>query len=46
MIAGAGLRGRTLFELVLGVAFGVLVGELLILAIGRGALADGAGRRR
>jgi uncharacterized membrane protein YgaE (UPF0421/DUF939 family) len=36
LIAGAGLRGRTLFELVLGVAIGVLVGELLILAIGRG----------
>ncbi|MCL3818099.1 FUSC family protein [Aeromicrobium wangtongii] len=36
IIAGAGLRVRTLFELVLGVALGVLVGELLILAIGRG----------
>lgn len=36
IIAGAGLRGRTLFELVLGVALGVLVGELLILSIGRG----------
>lgn len=34
--AGAGLRGRILFELVLGVALGVLVGELLILTIGRG----------
>lgn len=37
LIAGAGLRGRTLFELVLGVATGVLIGELLVLAIGRGA---------
>lgn len=37
LVAGAGLRGRTLFELVAGVAVGVLVGELLILAIGRGA---------
>nr|WP_254451084.1 FUSC family protein [Aeromicrobium stalagmiti] len=36
IIAGAGLRARTLFELVIGVALGVLVGELLILAIGRG----------
>lgn len=36
LIAGAGLRGRTSFELVLGVAIGVLVGELLILGIGRG----------
>lgn len=36
LIAGAGLRGRTVIELVLGVATGVLVGELLILAIGRG----------
>lgn len=36
--AGAGLRGRTLGELVLGVAVGVLVGELLILLIGRGVL--------
>ncbi|MEH3033614.1 MAG: FUSC family protein [Aeromicrobium erythreum] len=34
--AGAGLRGRTLYELVAGVALGVLVGELLILTIGRG----------
>lgn len=34
--AGAGLRGRTLVELVGGVALGVLVGELLILSIGRG----------
>ena len=31
LIAGAGLRGRTLFELVLGVATGVLMGELVIL---------------
>lgn len=37
IIAGAGLRGRTLIELVVGVALGVLVGELLILGIGRGA---------
>ncbi len=37
LIAGAGLRGRTLFELVLGVAIGVLSGELLVLTIGRGA---------
>lgn len=36
MMAGAGRRQRVIFELVLGVAFGVLVGELLILAIGRG----------
>ncbi len=36
LIAGAGLRGRTLFELVLGVATGVLMGELIILLIGRG----------
>lgn len=36
IVAGAGLRGRTLFELVAGVALGVLVGEMLILAIGRG----------
>ncbi|AWB91617.1 FUSC family protein [Aeromicrobium chenweiae] len=36
IIAGAGLRARTLFELVVGVALGVLVGELLILSIGRG----------
>ena len=34
--AGVGQRGRTLFELVIGVALGVLVGELLILTIGRG----------
>jgi uncharacterized membrane protein YgaE (UPF0421/DUF939 family) len=38
IVAGAGLRARTLFELVLGVALGVLVGELLILGIGRGTL--------
>jgi uncharacterized membrane protein YgaE (UPF0421/DUF939 family) len=37
LIAGAGLRGRTSYELVLGVSIGVLVGELLILGIGRGA---------
>lgn len=36
IIAGAGLRGRILIELVIGVALGVLVGELLILTIGRG----------
>lgn len=36
LIAGAGLRGRTLFELVLGVSTGVLMGELIILLIGRG----------
>lgn len=34
--AGAGLRGRTLVEVVVGVALGVLVGELIILTIGRG----------
>ncbi len=36
LAAGMGLRRRMLLELVLGVAVGVLVGELLILAIGRG----------
>lgn len=36
IVAGAGVRARTLLELVLGVSVGVLVGELLILAIGRG----------
>ncbi len=36
LLAGAGLRGRLLFEVILGVAFGVLVGELLVLLIGRG----------
>lgn len=36
IVAGAGVRARTLFELVCGVALGVLVGELLILTIGRG----------
>lgn len=36
IVAGAGQRARILFELVLGVALGVLVGELLILLIGRG----------
>jgi uncharacterized membrane protein YgaE (UPF0421/DUF939 family) len=36
LIAGAGLRGRTSYELVAGVSLGVLVGELLILGIGRG----------
>lgn len=38
LIAGAGLRGSTLWELVVGVAVGVLVGELLVLWIGRGPL--------
>lgn len=37
LIAGAGLRGRTLFELMLGAAVGVLMGELLVMVIGRGA---------
>lgn len=37
IIAGAGQRGRTTIELVVGVAIGVFVGELLILTIGRGA---------
>ncbi|MGN0064752.1 MAG: aromatic acid exporter family protein [Nocardioides sp.] len=37
LLAGVGLRHRLLVELVLGVAVGVLVGELLILATGRGA---------
>ncbi|WP_162598790.1 FUSC family protein [Nocardioides gilvus] len=36
LLAGVGLRQRMLFELILGVAVGVLVGELLILGIGRG----------
>jgi uncharacterized membrane protein YgaE (UPF0421/DUF939 family) len=36
IVAGAGVRARTLLELVLGVALGVLVGELLIVTIGRG----------
>lgn len=36
LTGGAGRRQRVVFELVLGVAFGVLVGEFLILAIGRG----------
>lgn len=36
LTAGAGLRLRVVIELVLGVAVGVLVGELLILSIGRG----------
>jgi uncharacterized membrane protein YgaE (UPF0421/DUF939 family) len=36
IVAGAGVRTRTLVELVAGVALGVLVGELLILTIGRG----------
>lgn len=36
LLAGSGLRGRTSYELVLGVAIGVLVGELLILGTGRG----------
>ncbi|WP_269140120.1 FUSC family protein [Aeromicrobium terrae] len=37
LMAGGGARLRTVIELVIGVATGVLVGELLILAIGRGA---------
>ncbi len=37
LISGGGARVRTVLELVLGVATGVLVGELLILGIGRGA---------
>lgn len=36
LLAGVGLRQRLLVELILGVATGVLVGELLILLIGRG----------
>ncbi len=36
LTAGAGQRQRIVFEMVLGVAFGVLVGELLIQLIGRG----------
>lgn len=36
LLAGVGLRQRLLFELILGVSVGVLVGELLILMIGRG----------
>ncbi len=36
LLAGVGMRGRLLVEMILGVAFGVLVGELLVLAIGRG----------
>lgn len=37
LIAGAGLRGRVLIELVLGVAIGVGIGEILVLGIGRGS---------
>ncbi|MFT4187914.1 MAG: FUSC family protein [Aeromicrobium sp.] len=37
IIAGVGQRSRTMIELVVGVAVGVFVGELLILAIGHGA---------
>lgn len=37
LLAGAGLRGKLMLEVILGVAFGVLVGELLVLGIGRGA---------
>ena len=37
LISGGGARVRTVLELVFGVAIGVLVGELLILGIGRGA---------
>lgn len=36
LMAGVGMRARITFELVLGVAVGVLIGELLILGIGRG----------
>lgn len=36
LLAGAGMRGRLMVEVILGVAFGVLVGELLVLTIGRG----------
>ena len=36
IMAGPGLRARVTFEIVMGVAVGVLVGELLILGIGRG----------
>lgn len=36
LLAGVGLRQRLLVELILGVSLGVLVGELLIMAIGRG----------
>ena len=36
LLAGVGLRQRLLFELIIGVSVGVLVGELLILSIGRG----------
>ncbi|QCX28264.1 FUSC family protein [Nocardioides jishulii] len=36
LLAGVGLRQRLMIELILGVALGVLVGELLILVIGRG----------
>lgn len=36
ILAGVGQRRRTLLELVLGVSAGILVGELLIGAIGRG----------
>ena len=42
LISGGGARVRTVLELVFGVAIGVLVGELLILGIGRGAVADGS----
>lgn len=37
LLAGVGLRQALLLELIIGVAFGVLIGELLILSIGRGA---------
>ncbi|RLV55819.1 hypothetical protein D9V41_10215 [Aeromicrobium phragmitis] len=37
LTAGVGMRVRVTFELVLGVAVGVFIGELLILGIGRGA---------
>lgn len=37
LMAGVGVRARVTVELVLGVAVGVLIGELLIMGIGRGA---------
>lgn len=37
LTVGVGKRARVLVEIILGAALGVLVGELLILAIGRGA---------
>lgn len=37
VLVGQGVRVHTAFELVLGVAVGVLIGELIVLGIGRGA---------